>query len=261
MTRAKVRFGVVTAWPDEDWHSQRLLRACAQLGIAVAIDPSEFNAFVGDGVVDVRAVNEAARSFHAFILARGLSPNGDADVQFEMYRALEGAGALVVNRIDALLTAQDKFRTSWLLRRAGLPTPHAAVAQTPRHAIEALERMKDVVVKPLAGSLGEGVERVRCDAAGRHAILSRLESEGAVYLQSYVPNAGRDLRIFVVGGKTRQAISRVAAPGEWVSNVARGGEALPAELSSAGCFAAERAAQVLGLDYTWKDPVARASSR
>ena len=64
--------------------------------------------------------------------------------------------------------AIDKFRTSWELARAGLSTPEARVVQTRAQAREALDALGDVVVKPVYGSLGVGVERVgrRADGAG-----------------------------------------------------------------------------------------------
>ena len=125
-----IRIGVITAWPDDDWHSVRLLEACSRRADAVAIDPSALAARVDEGGVTVLAGAVPASEFDAFVLARGLGRAGDPDLQFEIYRSLEGGGALVVNRLDPLLSAQDKFRTSWLLTRAGLPTPRAAVAQS-----------------------------------------------------------------------------------------------------------------------------------
>jgi ribosomal protein S6--L-glutamate ligase len=176
-------------------------------------------------------------------------------VQFEIYRALEGTGALVVNRLEPLLAAQDKFRTSWLLRLAGVPTPRAAVAQTAEDAERALATLREAVAKPLAGSLGDGVERVRDDAAGRARVRALVEQDGAVYLQAYVPHPGRDLRIFVVGGRARAAIERHAPPGEWRTNVARGGRTDPASPGRSVEEVAEAAARALRLDYAGVDLV------
>src|SRR5512138_3523738 len=183
-----IRIGVVTAWPDDDWHSAHLLEACARRADAVALDPSVLAARVDDGSVNVLAGATPASEFDAFVLARGLGRAGDPDLQFEIYRALEGTGALMVNRLEPLLAAQDKFRTSWLLRLAGVPTPRAAVAQTPEDAERALTTLREAVAKPLAGSLGDGVERVRDDAAGRARVRALVRQDGAVYLQAFVPH-------------------------------------------------------------------------
>jgi tetrahydromethanopterin:alpha-L-glutamate ligase len=250
-----IRIGVVTAWPEDDWHSERLLAACGRRAEAVAVDPAELSTRVDRDHVVVLAGGAPARRFDAFVLARGLGRAGDADVQFEIYRALEGTGALVVNRLDPLLAAQDKFRTSWLLRLAGVPTPRAAVAQTPAEAERALAALDDAVAKPLAGSLGDGVERVRDDEAGRASVRERVARDGAVYLQALVPHRGCDLRVFVVGGRARATVERHAPPGEWRTNVAQGGRTERAQPDPGVAAIAERAARALGLDYAGVDLV------
>jgi ribosomal protein S6--L-glutamate ligase len=250
-----IRIGVVTAWPEADWHSERLLASCARRAEATAIDPAAFGTRVDHDEVIVLAGGAPADSFDAFLLARGLGRAGDPDVQFEIYRALEGTGAMVVNRLEPLLAAQDKFRTSWLLRLAGVPTPRAAVAQTEEDAELALEELGEAVAKPLAGSLGDGVERVRADAAGRERIRERVAREGAIYLQAWVPHPGRDLRVFVVGGRARAAIARHAPAGEWRTNVARGARTEPFPLRRKLAATAEAAALALGLDYAGVDLV------
>ncbi|MBI5546566.1 MAG: RimK family alpha-L-glutamate ligase, partial [Deltaproteobacteria bacterium] len=172
-----------------------------------------------------------ASSFDAFVLVRGLSPRGDADAQFSLYRALSQSGALVVNRIDALLDAQDKFRTSHLLLRAGLPTPRAALVQSTAEARAILHGWQEVVAKPLYGSLGEGVERMVVGPAAEHRLTERLAEEGALYLQQWVPNPGHDLRAFIIGGRLACAIERVAQEGEFRTNIARGARPRPARPS------------------------------
>ncbi|HEX9050112.1 MAG TPA: RimK family alpha-L-glutamate ligase [Anaeromyxobacter sp.] len=256
MNVGDIRIGVVTAWPEVDWHSERLLAACGRRAEAVAIDPALLAARVHPERIEVLAGALPAAGFDAFLLARGLGQGGDADVQFEVYRALEAIGSVVVNRLEPLLAAQDKFRTSWLLAWAGVPTPRAAVAQTREDAEEALATLADAVAKPVAGSLGEGVERVRADAAGRRLVRERVARDGAVYLQAWVPHPGRDLRVFVVGGSARAAITRHAPPGEWRTNVARGSRSEPARLDGALAGVAEAAAGALGLDYAGVDLVA-----
>jgi ribosomal protein S6--L-glutamate ligase len=245
----------VTAWPEDDWHSRRLLDACDRRCSAAAIDPAHLSAAAGpDGLQP--AVAGVPLSVDALLLARGLGRSGDPDVQFELYRALEEAGTLVVNRIGPLLAAQDKFRTSWLLSRAGVPTPRAVVAQGASDAEAALAAMRDVVAKPIAGSLGDGVERLRGDAAGRLAVREKVARDHGVYLQAYVPHPGRDLRVFVVGGIARAAIARIAPPGEWRTNVAVGGRTEPIECPAEVRAIAEAAADVIGLDYAGVDLVA-----
>ncbi|HVO19539.1 MAG TPA: RimK family alpha-L-glutamate ligase [Anaeromyxobacter sp.] len=255
--RRSIHIGVVTAWPEADWESKQLLAACARRCHTAVLDPAGLSACVGPRGLTVTA-DGLPLSVDAVILARGLGRGGDPDVQFELYRTLEEWGVLVVNRLGALLSAQDKFRTSSLLARAGVPTPPAVVAQSPddaEAALEALGRGGEVVAKPVAGSLGDGVERVSADPAGRAAVRARAERDGAIYLQAYVAHPGRDLRAFVVGAEVRATVERQAPPGEWRTNVALGassrGVACPGEVATA----ALGAARALALDYAGVDLV------
>lgn len=251
----QVRFGVVTAWPEEDWHSRRLVQACARRGVVSTIDPGALATFVSDAAVEVHAGRRQASSFDALLLARGLGRGGDPDVQFEIYRALEGTGAVVANRIDALLAAQDKLRTSWLLRRAGVPTPRAAAVQRARDAGAVLAALGEAVVKPVAGSLGEGLERIRPGRAGRRTLAERIARDGAAYVQAWVEHGGRDLRLFVVGDRVAGAMERIAAPGEWRTNVERGARVRPMQPDAGLARIAVRAARALGLDWAGVDLV------
>lgn len=250
--REQLRFAVVTAYPEEDWHSRRIASALALYGKVFLIDPLELNAQVSQSQLIVTGQGTAI-DFSAVVLVRGLSPSGDAEAQFSIYRALTWGCYLVVNRIDALLDAQDKFRTSHLLGRAGIPSPRAAMVQSLPIATAILSQWKQVVAKPLAGSLGEGVERLVVGRSGIERLAARLEQEKALYLQEWVPNAGYDLRLLVVGGKVAGAVERVAPKGEFRTNMAQGGTARPAKPSAEAERIAREATAALGLDYAGVD--------
>lgn len=252
--KRSMRIGVVTAWPDEDWHSKRLLGALSRRADAAVVDPAAMAAR-SDGRRLVASAGARLLEFDALVLVRGLGREGDADVQFDLYRALEGQGVVLVNRIEPLLAAQDKFRTSRLLARAAVPTPPAAVAQRPGDAERALASIGDAVVKPLAGSLGEDVARVADDPSGRRAVRERVDRDGAVYLQAWVEGPGRDLRLFVVGGRVRAAIARHPPPGDFRTNVGIGGLAAPFVPDEEQCAVATAAAEALGLDYAGVDMI------
>jgi tetrahydromethanopterin:alpha-L-glutamate ligase len=248
-----LRFAVVTAFPSEDWHSARIIQALSKHGEAIPVDPGALAASLDRRGLLVSDGERGHTSYDAFVLARGLSPRGDADAQFCIYRALEAAGALVVNRLGSLLDAQDKFRSSLLLRAAGVPTPQAAIAQSAAEAVAILRSMGEVVLKPLAGSLGEGVQRLAPGRAGEQRAAAHIALHGAAYLQAWVPNPGCDARVFVVGGKVVGAVERRAAPGEFRTNIARGASAHPIRLTVRLASVAEAAARALRLDYTGID--------
>ena len=161
--------------------------------------------------------------------------------------ALEARGVTVLNGAPVLLAAHDKLLTARLLRRAGLPHPRTRLiaGASPSSPLPA-----PVVVKPRFGSWGIGVER--CDdeeSLVRH--LSGLPDEpwyrahGAL-VQELVPTLGFDLRIVVAHDHVIGAISRIAAPGEWRTNVALGAERRRATPPPDACALAVAAARVTG---------------
>lgn len=113
--------------------------------------------------------------------------------------------------------------------------------------MEAFRALGDVVLKPLFGSNGRGMVRIREEEVA-HRVFRALERERAVYyLQETVPHGGRDVRAFVADG-------RVVAAGErradgWRTNVARGGDMHPVEPPEAWEELALRAADAVGVAY------------
>ncbi|MFN8187432.1 MAG: RimK family alpha-L-glutamate ligase [Gaiellales bacterium] len=170
-------------------------------------------------------------------------------------RKLEDHGIHVLNGVGALLAAHDKLVTALKLGRAGIPHPVTAHvddgAPLPSFAYP-------VVVKPRFGSWGRDV--VACDSAG--ALADHLQAlrrrrwfrrQGAL-VQELVPPVGRDLRVIVAGAEIAGAIERVAAPGEWRTNVALGASRrrvahLPPEARRLALAAAEVVdADLVGVD-------------
>jgi [lysine-biosynthesis-protein LysW]---L-2-aminoadipate ligase len=136
---------------------------------------------------------------------------------------LEARRVRVLNPAGALLAAHDKLVTARVLEGASLPHPRTRFASA---GWEAGAWAGPVVVKPRFGSWGRAVHRCD-DGASLAALLGGLGTErwfalhGAI-VQELVEPAGHDLRILVAGGRAVGAISRVAARGEWRTNVALG---------------------------------------
>ncbi len=199
------------------------------------------------------------------VLAR-IIPNGSLDQIIYRVDALhwvETHGVPVMNSPRAIERSVDKFYTTALLQEAGLPTPETVVCEGTADAMAAIRAMlgrrslgeggDDVIIKPIFGSMGHGLVRVS-DPDVAFRVLRSLEQLRAVfYVQRAVDHGGRDLRVFIVGGRVRGAIERRAPPGEWRTNVSRGGSARPFELPPAFEDLALRAAAAVGADYAGVD--------
>ncbi|WP_245591334.1 ATP-grasp domain-containing protein [Derxia gummosa] len=174
--------------------------------------------------------------------------------------ALVALGVPVYNDPRAIERAVDKAATSLLLHQAAIPTPPTWVTESAAEAERIVMRESAaghaVVVKPLFGSQGKGIELVgRVD--GAHVPMPDLRHFGRLaYLQRFVPQPrtpGHDWRVMVVGGKAVTAMKRVSA--HWIHNVARGAKCQRCELTPALAVLAERASAALGLDYAGVDIV------
>jgi RimK family alpha-L-glutamate ligase len=136
---------------------------------------------------------------------------------------LAAAGVTVLNPPAALAATHDKLLTSRALRRAGLPHPHTWLIA---EGLPAPVPELPVVLKPRHGSWGRGVTLCRTHDEVQ-ATVRRLFSEHGVLAQELVPPLGWDVRVLVAGGRVIGAARRIAAEGEWRTNVSLGGRSVP----------------------------------
>jgi RimK family alpha-L-glutamate ligase len=166
---------------------------------------------------------------------------------------LEAQGVRVFNRPAALLAAHDKLITARLLRAAGIPHPrtrrlHAA---PPSNGFSF-----PAVAKPRFGSWGRDVE-LCADRRALSDYASRMEAQpwwhaGGV-VQELVPPQASDLRVIVSAHEVVGAAVRVAAAGEWRTNVALGGRSVATTPPPEACELAVEATRALGIDLAGVD--------
>jgi RimK family alpha-L-glutamate ligase len=167
---------------------------------------------------------------------------------------LEHRGVTILNRPAALLACHDKLSTAIHLGRAGVAHPRTL------HVDDAVEPPRveaPVVVKPRFGSWGRDVrlcdsedELRRCLAGLGNRPWFRRQG---VLVQELIEPCGRDLRLLVAGREVVGAIERVAAPGEWRTNVALGGTRRACSPSPAARALALAAAAAVGGDLVGVD--------
>jgi RimK family alpha-L-glutamate ligase len=201
-----------------------------------------------DGDVAVRSVEGCDA-----VIVRGI-PRGSLEqviFRVDALHALVERGLTCVNGPRAIERTIDKFLASALLARAGVPTPRTIACERPEDALNAFAELGgDVIVKPLFGSMGNGMTRVD-DADVAYRVFHALALERAVYyLQETLPS-GRDLRAFVVGGRVLAAVERTGPA--WRRNLAHGARAQAAELSAEQERLCLQAAEALGADYAGVD--------
>ena len=172
--------------------------------------------------------------------------------------ALAALGVAVYNEARAIEKSVDKSMTSLLLHAAGVATPPTWALESPALAQRLVTRESAaghaLVLKPLFGSQGKGLQRIgRVD--GAHVPLPDLAPYGGLaYLQRFVPalvEPGFDWRVLVIGGRAVSAMRRVSR--HWIHNVKQGARVEPAVLTAPLAELAERAAAALEMDYAGVD--------
>jgi RimK family alpha-L-glutamate ligase len=167
---------------------------------------------------------------------------------------LERCGLRVLNGAFATVRAHDKLLTARSLARAAVPHPWT-VHLPPSGRLPLIA--PPLVVKPRFGSWGGDVHR--CESrAELDACLAEIgerrwfRRHGAL-LQALVPPVGRDLRLLVAGGTVVGGIQRMAAEGEWRTNISLGGTWTAVEPPAEACRIGLAAAAAVGADLVGVD--------
>jgi len=142
---------------------------------------------------------------------------------------LEASGLRVVNDFSCAWVCGNKLFGTLALIRGHVPTPRTSLAFSDGAALRAASDMGyPVVLKPVVGSWGRLAALLK-DHDSATAVFEHREEMFPLYqvyyLQEFVKRPPRDIRSFVVGGRTVAAIYRVSEGGDWRTNTARGGRA------------------------------------
>ena len=247
-----------------DWHARQFIAALSSRGVEtvpvqlsscgiatsspIGLNIDGFGKAIPDAVV-VRTMSGG--TFEAVTLRLGV------------LHALRELGVMVWNDARAIERCVDKSMTSFLLSRAGIPTPAtwATESYEQAHAIAERETAEGpLVLKPLFGSQGRGLKLVH-----RPEDLPKIEeTPGRVYyLQRFIGVKRRggyhDFRILVVQGRIVAAMRRHS--NHWITNIKRGGRPLPVVINDEMKTLALQTAMVVGANFAGVDIVYETDDR
>ncbi len=171
-------------------------------------------------------------------------------------RQFEMAGVFTVNSADGITRARDKLHSLQLLSRAGVGLPTTSFAHSAQDVDGLLEVVggPPVVIKLLEGTQGLGVVLAETRKAAESVITAFRQLDANILVQQFIAEAaGADIRAFVIGEEVVAAMRRISPPGDFRSNLHRGGRAEPVELSPNERAAALRAARAMGLNVAGVD--------
>ena len=174
---------------------------------------------------------------------------------------LDQLSVRLFNSHNAVRLCDDKAETLIALAGKGLNIPDTvfgalSYSKDDKADADALISVSErlgfpLVIKESFGSMGKGVYLAR-DFTELKEIFLKVKDKPHLF-QKYLPYAfGTDIRVIVIGGKAVGAIKRVNK-NDFRSNVAQGGIAEKFDLPKEYKAAAEKAAEILGLDYCGVD--------
>ena len=165
-------------------------------------------------------------------------------------RQFEIMGVFSANESQAISRSRDKLRCLQILARRGIGLPVTGFA----HSTKDIEGLLDIVggaplvIKLLEGTQGIGVVLAETKQAATSVIEAFRGLDANILVQEFIKEAGgMDIRCFVVGDKVIAAMKRQGAPGEFRSNIHRGGTAAKIKLTPEERSTAVRAAKAMGL--------------
>ncbi len=246
---------------ETGWHTRQLQAALRARGATGrCVDLADCHVDTGaswHGLV----IPGFARELPDAVLVRGIAGGSFEQVtkRLAVLHALRELGVPVYNDARAIERSVDKAMTSLLLHAARIATPPTWATESAAHAQRIVMRESAaghaLVLKPLFGSQGHGLQRIGAVDGVHHALPALTEGyQSLAYLQRFVPpvsSPGYDWRVLVIGGRAAAAMRRVSV--HWVHNVAQGARCEPAALAPELAALAERAAAALGLDYAGVD--------
>lgn len=165
-------------------------------------------------------------------------------------------GIPVVNDIDAVRVAKNKFLTLMTLNSAGIPVPDTLFVNAPEAFGPAVTRLGGypVVAKQASGRQGEGIRLVKTEK-DLHSILRHgFDKYSGLLLQRFIPPAGRtDIRVLTIGGEMVGAMELQPKNGDFRANFHLSGDSRAIELSPHLEEIALRAAAAVGLEIAGVD--------
>jgi ribosomal protein S6--L-glutamate ligase len=170
--------------------------------------------------------------------------------QFEMMDTYCLTGSIPLGR------SRSKLRALQLLSRKGLGMPVTGFAHDVHNTRELIKLVggAPLVVKLLQGTQGRGVVLAETIKAAESVIDAFTELKADFLVQEFIKEAGgTDVRCFVIDRKVVAAMERSSAPGEFRSNLHRGGTARSTKLTPAERRTAIKAAQTMGLNVAGVD--------
>ncbi len=237
------------------YSTHSLVMAARRRGHAVrVVDHMQCDLTILDGKLGVRYQNEFLGRPDAVIPRIGSSVTTYGAAVVRHFELME---VYCVVTTEALLRARDKRTAAQHLAANGMPVPDSVFTAMPENVESMLSLLGDkypVVIKTLNSTQGQGVILGESFTSSRSIAEAFIRLREEIMLQRFIAESkGKDIRVFVVGGKVIATMERSAQDGEFRSNLHRGASSQKVRISDEEEHLALRAAELMGLDVAGVD--------
>lgn len=173
-----------------------------------------------------------------------------------LLRQFKSAGIFCLNDGENIENSRDKLKCLQILAGKNLDMPNTSFASSVHDTKELIRKVggAPLIIKLLEGTQGIGVMLLDSNKTAESVIRAFKSVRANILVQEFIEESkGRDIRAFVVGNRVVASMERIAAEGEFRSNIHLGGVARPIKLSKKENKIAVSAAKILGLHIAGVD--------
>ena len=141
-------------------------------------------------------------------------------------KQFEKNGIFSTARSLSISMARNKVQTLQIMARNGIPIPETLFSINSDDIEAQIELLggAPVIIKLQEGTQGLGVILAETKKSAKSIIDTFYKMDTSILIQKFIAESnGQDIRVFVVGNKIVASMKRMSEPGEFRSNVHRGG--------------------------------------
>jgi gamma-F420-2:alpha-L-glutamate ligase len=240
---------------EKDHGVGRLLGAAKNKGIELRVlQPEQFELIVTRSDTKSILIDDKPVPLPDFVIPR--MGSNTTHYAFSVLRQLQNLGVYVCNTADAIASVKDKLYMHQLLAHSRLSSPKTMLAKFPiSTAVVKREIGFPLVIKNVTGTQGSGI--YLCESEEKFIDVMELvytnNKSASIILQEFIKDSrGRDLRVFVVGGKVIGCMERSSTT-SFKANYSKGGDVAPFPLTPEIEWLATEAAKLFKLDIAGVD--------
>ncbi len=238
------------------YSTKRLVEGCKNAGIdPVVINPLKCGIVVG---IENNQLFYNKRKFPAVDVVIPRIGGSITGYGLTVLRQLVNLGIPSVSSPLGIEHARDKFRTLQLLAQSGIPVPKSIMVRNPKDIDRAIRKVGGVpvIVKFIRGTQGIGVIILDSDQSAKSTVEALWKMGRNILIQQYIiESRGVDIRAIVVNGSIVASYKRIAAAGEFRSNIHQGSLGERVDLSHEHQELTVNAAKALGLGVAGIDMI------